>query len=201
MGTRGFVGFVVGGQVKIGYNHFDSYPEYLGVNVFNTACRWLSGGEIEKRAQQAQDLRLVGDDDKPTPEDRIRLSAHRQQGVGEAGSWYELLRDAQGDLDATLDAGVMIDAGDFPLDSLYCEWGYLIDLDRRKLEVYQGFQKASPTAGRWAGREALDDDRYRRLGHNYYPCNRIVEFDLGALPGDKEEFLLVVKAHRRKDDD
>lgn len=201
MGTRGFVGFVVGEQVKISYNHYDSYPEYLGVQVFDAVCRWVSGGEIEKRVQQAQDLRLVKDDDRPTSEDRVRLGVFRQQGVGEAGSWYELLRDAQGDLDRSLDAGVMIDAEEFPLDSLYCEWGYLVDFDRRKLEVYEGFQKASPTAGRWSGREALDDDRYRRLGHNYYPCNRIVEFDLGGLPGDKEEFLRVVKAHRRKGDE
>lgn len=201
MGTRGFVGVVVGEQVKIGYNHFDSYPEYLGAQVFDTVARWMSGGEVEKRVQQAQDLRLVQDEDRPTPEDRIRLGVYRKQGIGEAGSWYELLRDTQGDLDATLDCGVMIDAEDFPLDSLYCEWGYLIDFGRRKLEVYEGFQKASPTAGRWSGREALDDDRYRRLGHNYYPVQRIVEFDLGALPGDKEEFLRVVKAHRRKDDE
>ena len=200
MGTRGFVGLVVGEQVKIGYNHYDSYPEYLGVNVFTTVCRWMSGDEIEKRVQQAQDLRLVQDDDRPTPEDRIRLAAHRAPGVGEADSWYELLRDTQGDLDATLDCGVMIDAEDFPLDSLYCEWGYLVDLDRRKLEVYEGFQKVEPSAGRWAGRGPMDEDRDRRLGHNYYPCNRIVEFDLGALPGDKEEFLRVVKAHRRKED-
>lgn len=200
MGTRGFVGFVVDGQVKIAYNHFDSYPEELGVNVFQTLCRWLSGGEIEKRVQQAQDLRLVDDDARPTPEDRIRLGVYRQHGVGEAGSWYELLRDCQGDLDKTLDAGVMIDALSFPLDSLFCEWGYLIDFDRRKFEVYEGFQKQPPAAGRWKDAEPVERE-HSRLETTYYPVNRIVEFDLGALPGGKEEFLRVVTAHSRRADD
>lgn len=39
MGTRGFVGFVIDGQEKIGYNHFDSYPDGLGVDVLS----WLRG--------------------------------------------------------------------------------------------------------------------------------------------------------------
>ena len=33
MGTRGFLGVVVGGDVTLTYNHFDSYPSELGANV------------------------------------------------------------------------------------------------------------------------------------------------------------------------
>jgi hypothetical protein len=35
MGTRGVVGFHRGGEDKIMYNHFDSYPECLGRDTIN----------------------------------------------------------------------------------------------------------------------------------------------------------------------
>lgn len=39
MGTRGIMGFVVDGQEKLTYNHYDSYPDGLGLDVL----RWLRG--------------------------------------------------------------------------------------------------------------------------------------------------------------
>lgn len=185
MGTRGFIGFAVRGQTKLVYNHFDSYPEYLGVNVYKTLKRWLSSGEIEHRAEQAYKLEAVAPGSKPTAEDRERLRKYSSPGVGEPGSWYELLRETQGDLDMTLDAGVYEEAGDdWPRDSLFCEWGYLVDLDGRKLEVYEGFQRERPRAGRWKDGDPSGD---------YYPVALIATFPFGALPEDEEEFLRVVK--------
>ena len=35
MSTRGAVGIVCNGEEKIGYNHYDSYPEGLGVEVLD----------------------------------------------------------------------------------------------------------------------------------------------------------------------
>ncbi len=49
---------------------------------------------------------------------------------------------AQGNLKA-FNYGVrhIIDSQDFIQDSLFCEWGYVINLDDRTVEVYTGFQK------------------------------------------------------------
>ena len=33
MGTRGLYGFRKNGVDKVTYNHYDSYPEYLGRNI------------------------------------------------------------------------------------------------------------------------------------------------------------------------
>lgn len=39
MGTRGAIGFAVDGELKMAYNHFDSYPSYLGQSMVAWAGR------------------------------------------------------------------------------------------------------------------------------------------------------------------
>ena len=78
---------------------------------------------------------------------------------------HRLLRGTQGKPGKILRAGYYEDAKEFPLDSLFCEWGYLVDLDAGTLEVYRGFQKSSPTEGRWAGRPTLEEQRADHEAH------------------------------------
>ena len=66
---------------------------------------------------------MVKGDDKPTTEQFLKCA-----------DYYE------GDLDAHVKTGFMIDNEDFLKDSLFCEWAYIINLDTNKLEVYEGFQ-------------------------------------------------------------
>lgn len=42
MSTRGAYGFRIDGQDKITYNHFDSYPDSLGVNLL----QWMAGHSV-----------------------------------------------------------------------------------------------------------------------------------------------------------
>src|SRR2546429_2502797 len=49
-------------------------------------------------------------------------------------------RDTQGSIEKMLACGYILDRHDFPLDSLFCEWAYMVDLDLCVFEVYQGFQ-------------------------------------------------------------
>ena len=62
MGTRGFIGFVVDGVEKISYNHMDSYPEALGVEVM----AWAASTDLESAAKATRALRVVSDDVSPT---------------------------------------------------------------------------------------------------------------------------------------
>lgn len=194
MGTRGSIGVRVDGVDKLAYNHFDSYPEGLGVDMLAQARALAKDANA---AQMARDLRVVDEDTPVTAEDIEKYGHMMNLGVGEQSptDWYCLLREAQGSLRECLDMGVMLDAGDFIRDSLFCEWAYIINFDTRKLEVYEGFKDAPHTLGRFATMGPPE-----RNGDTYYPCALIAEFDLDNLPS-KAKFLKVVKAASRRPDD
>jgi hypothetical protein len=184
MGTRGFLGFVVGGELKMTYNHWDSYPESLGVTMLTWATLNRDGANLKPEVvEQIRALRLVNEDTPPTGADREALGEFFEQLAGhtEVG-WYELLRATQGEPEMTLRAGVMIDNHEFALDSLFCEWGYLVDVDAGCFEVYRGFATSPPEHGRWAGKDATPDSS------GYYPVERVWAFGLAEAP-TPEEFV------------
>lgn len=170
MGTRGAITFVAGGVEKTVYNHFDSYPTGLGVTVLD----WLRSPSWDLATVRAQveALRLVDDSDEPTPEEREQFAHLADPGVSTGRDWYSLLRETQGEPAAILEAGVAGDATGFPLDSLFCEWAYVIDLDQETFEVYEGFQRSGPVAGRWADRKSDGD---------YWPVNRVQICDIAEI--------------------
>jgi hypothetical protein len=193
MGTRGFITFVVGGEEKTSYNHFDSYPDGLGL----TMLEWARGVTDWNAARtQAGQLRLVTDEtEPPTPEDIERFrqySWNREQHGGPADlrpgqQWYDLLHETQGDPAKILEAGVTEDSRNFPMDSLFAEWGYVIDLDASMFEVYRGFQREAHAEGRFADRAARET--YAEGVGPYYPVALVVGWKLDSLP-TKEQFLI-----------
>ena len=164
MGTRGIIGLVNNDIEKITYNHFDSYPDALGMDVLKWARETDAKDGWDEVREKATALRLVDEQEHLTAEEAIEHALHTDTSVGgpstsQTPDWYQALRHLQGNLQGYLDAGVMIDSGTFPLDSLFCEWGYLINLDDSTFEVYQGFQTSPPLAGRWATPERVAEEQ------------------------------------------
>ncbi|WP_435109785.1 hypothetical protein [Nocardiopsis synnemataformans] len=180
MGTRGSLTFVVNGDEKTAYNQWDSYPDGIGVGVL----RWLRDADLPEARRQARELRVVDPSSEPTPEDieRFKDIANLNVGERELTDWYVLLRETQGAPGAILRAGVIEDARDFPCDSLFCEWGYVIDFDGNALEVYEGFQSEPHDRGRFAKRSSLADRP------EYYPIALAASWPMDNLPSD-EDFL------------
>jgi hypothetical protein len=182
MGTRGFMGVVVDQQVKLTYNHFDSYPAGLGLDVLHY-MRGVPNEEIEITRSLAKLLAPVPETD-PTDTDVKRLETWTDLHVGSRTpdgrpSWYQLLRRTQGDIGAVLAAGLYEDAGEFAADSLFCEWGYLIDLDAETFEVYEGFQRAPHEKGRFAGLPQ------RAYAHGeFHPVALVASWPFDQLPED-----------------
>lgn len=187
MGTRGVVGFRIAGQDKLAYNHFDSYPEGLGQDVVKFLKNALVSepAGLELLALSVASLEVVDPKVPPTAEQIAQLAPWTDLTVSEKSTkdWYCLLRGAQGDLAAMLAAGYLLKGAEqFILDSLYCEWGYIINLDDGVLEVYKGFQREEHDQGRYAkDRTLLDDPEHYKYGA-YYPCALIATFAFDALP-------------------
>lgn len=195
MGTRGFVGFVSGGLTAITYNHFDSYPSGIGVDVL----AWLVGLDAEglnTAKAQAANLRIISDEVPPSVEDMNRLSAYNDDRVtgnpAVQPNWYQLLRKTQGNPGAILDAGLYEDSFEFPFDSLFCEWGYLIDFDSEVFEVYEGFQKQPHDKGRFAAMRPYAQTSDMGAGF-YYPVRLKASWPLSALPTE-EAFLTATES-------
>lgn len=175
MGTRGTYGFRKDGVDKLTYNHFDSYPSYLGEKIVSFCYEH----SIEEFNELFDKIVLVNESEKPTPE---QIDICRQNGLinlavssKSEDDWYCLLRNCQGDLDALFEMNnkaYMIDNGDFIKNSLWCEYGYIINLDEEVLEYYEGFQKQPQSDNRYG---CIPDE------HGYYPCKLILEIPLNEL--------------------
>lgn len=177
MGTRGFVTFVIDGQEKTAYNHAGSAPEGLGLDVL----RWLRDGAVnyaDTVAARARALRAVDPTSLPGPEDLTRLLRYAGPGLGASPSWWRLLRATQGSPAMMLEAGVIEDASEYPFHP-QARWGYVIDLDRRRLEVYEGGQAREHGRGRFARKGPV-----RLEGTAFWPAALVAAWPFRALPLD-----------------
>lgn len=158
------------GKDKLTYNHWDSYPSGLGIDIVKA----IQKAGIEELRNGFDKIVLVNEDIKPTPEQIEKLKKYADTDVSSRNleEWYVLLRNLQGDILANIEAGYMIDSHDFMVDSLFCEWAYIVNLDTNKLEVYEGFQELPHEKGRYAVVNAKD---------GYFPCALIREFDLDKV--------------------
>lgn len=195
MGTRGIMGFRVGGVDHLSYNHFDSYPSGLGASMFLDLKSMLGDWGLETLKENAQAVRLVTDDEAtPTTEEMEKLSEHFDNGVstGSPDEWYALLRELQGELRRTINSGYMIDSHNFVNDSLFCEWGYIVNLDDEVMEVYRGFQTKPHNKGRYALSEGdtVKEPSYEG-GDSYYPIALTVSIPFAELPEDEAGFCVI----------
>lgn len=170
MGTRGCYGFRKNGMDKLTYNHFDSYPDYLG----RTMVEFCKETSIPKLNEIFDKLILVNESAKPTAEQIKECKQYYDGNVSRktVEDWYCLLRGAQGDLDAYKNGlKYMIDNHDFIKNSLWCEYAYIINLDTNELEFWVGFQNKP--------------DIYNRYGverdGDYYPCKIAASYPLATI--------------------
>lgn len=151
MSTRGVTGFVLDGKRYTMYNHSDSYPEWLGQQMVEF-CKTVKDWDAVK--EKVKNVKLVKNSRKPaTKKWAIKYARYWEnpnvtlwgQPQPALPDWYWLLHNLQGVgiLREIIEGNVghMLDADGFLEDDLFCEWGYLINLDNKTLEVYHDGDK------------------------------------------------------------
>lgn len=193
MGTRHLEAAYINGEYKIAqYGQWDGYPDGQGIETLHflrdemdeAAFREKLAASTFIQPQELDDLwKQYGADDEgfislegSTKMKRDHPELHRDTGA----KIFRLVQDAP--------AGIKIDDSlVFAADGLLCEWVWVIDLDNRTFEGYEGLQK-----------EPLDSgERFffleEQAEHGYHPCKLVAKWSLDDLPSD-EEFLAAFKS-------
>ena len=170
MGTRNLTMVIKDGQPRIAqYGQWDGYPEGQGL----TALAFLQNADLEHFKSQLDKCRLHSNY-KDLPENNLDNRDY-------CAEILQLVNDSdQAEIH-------LYNESSFAKDSLFCEWAYVIDLDKNVLEVYEGFNKSPLTEAErffYLQEKNGDDD--------YYPVRHVISFPLNELPS-KEDFVNKIK--------
>jgi hypothetical protein len=182
MGTRHLVAVVAGNEFKVAnYGQWDGYPSGQGAEVLNfllsqkgpdfkqkvEQVSWINDAQFKKYWVDCgadPDSDMVGMDVSDRFKERFP-HLHRDCGAKILG----YIQDSTEPLKVS-------NSINFAADSLFCEWAYVIDLDKNTFEVYKGFNKESlPEGERFAFLNAKCDD-------GYYPVKLVKSYSLDELP-------------------
>lgn len=149
MGTRGAYGFIKHKDMKVSYNHFDSYLEGLGTQMVD----FIKSTSKEDLNKIYDNIILVNQTDIPTEEQNQEITdfltnhglenKYKVENFGNGKrDWYYLLRNCQGEPQLFKDGlRYMTDDKEFIEDNLFCEYSYLIDLDNDKFIIQSDERK------------------------------------------------------------
>lgn len=179
MATRGIYGFRINETDKLAYNHADSYPNQLGTNLLSELHSVEDWAAVEERIRtlaSVHESRKIGLNDEIF---RTELRRH-YSGLayrGQPADFYDLMQPLQGKLEPFLSGKLsfMATANEFIDNSLFCEWGYIVDLDQNQFQIYRGQQLNAPEK-----ESPYFENGPDRMG--YFPCHQIHSYGLESLP-------------------
>ena len=156
MGTRGLFGFRKNGQDKLTYNHYDSDPSGLGMDVVNFCL-----------SRSINELNVICDKIKLAEEEKADINS----------------------IIECVSGSIMYDYKDFILNSLHCEFAYIINLDDNTLEFWLGGQKQPQRGNRYGG---------LKTESGYYPCKLLSAVSLCYIPENIEDLMNAFVKEERK---
>lgn len=179
MGTRNLTCVMADGQYKIAqYGQWDGYPEGQGTTVLKFCSEHLSTVEGQKQFKQKLELVQFMPAPKGYAANSRPSSLSRDLGA-------EILNTV---LNAT-NTVVAFNEIEFASNSLHCEWAYVIDLDKKTVEVYIGFNTNPlddterfakfPTHHFSTNQFSADSD-----SKIYYPIRHLRSWKLNDLPSN-----------------
>lgn len=149
MGTRNLTMVILKKETKVAqYGQWDGYPSGQGATVVD----FIKNNPVTKMIKMLERVKFI-DDEKQKEIDEWFKSIGVNDGWMnmEQSAMYQakyplLTRDNGANvlnllMESEDDVLWLHDSTDFAADSLFCEWAYVLDLDKRVLEVYTGFNK------------------------------------------------------------
>lgn len=188
MGTRHLIAVQLDGEYKVAqYGQFDGYLEFQGKKVLNF-LREMDRTKFETALRKCSFMteQDFDDFDKEIKNKSVGNLAwdwaqeypHLTRGIG--AEILKMVQESEG--------LKLRDSISFAADSLFCEYAYVIDLDKNAFEVFEGFNK-EPLSEEERFKDVVSNDS----SDEYYPIRKVAEYDLNELPSD-EEFLILGKA-------
>ena len=208
---------ISGKKTKVAqYGQFDGYPSGQGLTILN----FLRRVNLKKFKEKVDALRFATKEDEKEVNDFLTsigstngwLTMEQGQKYSEKYGWLaretagQILSAIMGNPIKELDfitskyvgkkfkVRFLEDNSDFAADSLFCEWAYVVDLDKGTFEVYKGFNK-TPLGKGQRFRYMQDLNLHLRKDNDgkfepakYYPVRHLVTFKLKDLP-NKDGFL------------
>lgn len=190
MGTRHLIAVMHDGQYKIAqYGQWDGYPSGQGLTVL----RFLQKMDRAAFTQKVDAAQFMTEADFK--------EFGRKVDAGEIKNWTKeyphLSRDAGADvlaMVASAEPGIKLkNSITFAADSLFCEYAYVVDLDKGTFEVFQGFNKEPLQGG-----ERFYGVTEEGVSKEYSPVKHIHTFQLEALPTE-DDFLKVCEPQEEEE--
>lgn len=146
MGTRNLIAVFMDGEYKVAqYGQWDGYPEGQGRECLIFLREKMD--EIKFREQlkkvhfgNKEELKKLFEEFGADPSGSISVKNYDRF----KKAYPELHRDTAANILEMIQEGkvrILKNDIDFAADGLFCEWAYVIDLDKRTFEVYTGSHK------------------------------------------------------------
>lgn len=130
MGTRHLICVVTDGEFKVAqYGQWDGYLDGHGIQI----AKFIKKTDMEEFKRRVEQIQLLdgSDIEKIYTKDYLNDDPVFSRNTGSRILTQIMNRPIQ----------YLVNNLDFANDSLFCEWCYIIDLDEKLLEIYEGFNK------------------------------------------------------------
>lgn len=180
MGTRHLIAVYTNGEYKVAqYGQWDGYPEGQGKETLD----FLKNTELfNKLKNNLSKCRFIKDENESN-----KLNALLKESDEKTLKWYDRFctRDLGAKIltniaNSTAEEIVLSDHISFAKDGLFCEWAYVIDLDKNTLEVFEGFGKTK------LGPDERFYDAEFKSDNGYEPIRLRAAFSLDSLPEESD---------------
>ena len=170
MGTRNLTAVMLDGKYKIAqYGQWDGYPSGQGI----TCLEFLRECNLDDFKSKVAGTKIMTRDEINSLGSNWEAT-HPQLSRNHGAGILQLVNDGAKELSGSIS---------FAGDSLFCEYAYVVDLDKKTFEVFQGFNNEKLSGARFNS-----DDQSLDSSGEYEPVKIIKTYSLDSLPTN-DEFL------------